>query len=309
MSYLPYAIAGVALGGLLVVMWAIAVEPRRFRLRRVVLDAQALGLPPLRILHVTDTHFSGRDDAILAFLRRLAATESFDLAFFTGDLIDNGAGIRSATQAAGLFRARLGSFAVLGGHDYATVDPVKVYTHMMRGEQRQVYAARNPVEKLVQCLEEAGVRVLEDRNATLAAPEGGQFAVVGVRDVFMFDPDYDAAWRGLDGRTPVINIAHSPDVLRETCARGAKLAFFGHTHGGQVRLPFIGAVVTRSHLPRRLAHGAFRQGSTVFIVNNGLGTSPVIPYRFLCRPEVTVAELTCQAAPAALTKVQEARLG
>jgi predicted MPP superfamily phosphohydrolase len=69
------------------------------------------------------------------------------------------------------------------------------------------------------------------------------------------------------------------------------LAFFGHTHGGQVRLPIFGAVATRSRLPAEFASGVFRLAETTFVINNGLGTSPLTPFRFLCRPEVTILEL------------------
>jgi hypothetical protein len=307
--YLLYIVAGITAAGLLLALWTVVIERRLFRVRRVVLDARCVNLPPLKILHVTDTHFAGRDGAILAFLRSLAAREEFDLVFFTGDLIENAAGVESAEEAAGLFRPRLGAFAVFGGHDYATVDPLRVYTHLLGREQREVYGARNPVEELVRRLEDLGMRVLHDENVRLTAPNGRVFAIVALRDAFVFEPHFEAAWRGLDGKTPVIVIAHSPDVVRETYMRGANLAFFGHTHGGQVRLPLVGAIVTRSHLPARLASGTFCEGRTVFILNNGLGTSPVVPYRLLCRPEVTIAQVASAPSADALTRILEAHLG
>jgi len=294
---------------MLLAVWTIVVEPRLFRVRRVVLDARRLNLPPLKILHVTDTHFAGRDSAILGFLGSLAAREEFDLVFFTGDLIDNAAGVESVAEAAGLLRGRLGSFAVLGGHDYATLDPVRAYTHILGRAQREVYGAKNPVEELMRRLGDRGVQVLHDENVTLTAPDGRAFAIVALRDAFVFEPDFEAAWGGLDGKTPVIVIAHSPDVVRETWMRGARLAFFGHTHGGQVRFPFVGALVTRSQLPARLASGVFCQGGTVFLLNNGLGASPVVPYRLLCRPEVTIAQVASAPRVDDLTRIREAHLG
>lgn len=294
---------------MLLAVWVVVVEHRMFRVRRVVLDGGAVGLPPLRILHLSDMHFHGRDGPILAFLQKLAGEEDFDLVLLTGDLIDNPAGIESAARAASLFHPTLGAFAVLGGHDYAHVDAVKAYIHLLRKGGQGAFGQPNPAGQLVARLEAQGVHVLKDRGVRLSGPEGSPFAVVGLRDAFVFNPDFEAAWDGLDEGTPVIAIAHSPDVLPEVLARGAALAFFGHTHGGQVRFPLLGALVTRCSLPGRLASGTFRQGRTVFILNNGLGTSPALPYRLLCRPEVTVAEVTYGAGAEALTPVEDARLG
>jgi hypothetical protein len=303
-----YIAVALLLAALLLVLWVTVIEHRLFRVRRVVLDADRLGLPPLRILHVTDTHFHGRDGAILRFLGHVAAREDFDLVFLTGDLIDSPSGLDAAEAVAGMFRPSLGTFAVLGGHDYAQLDPVKTYRFLLTRRAQEAFAGDNPADDLVARLEAAGVRVLEDSAASVRPPAGRPFAVVGLRDAFVFEPDSEAAWRKVEPDLPVIAIAHSPDVVREVSRRGASLAFFGHTHGGQVRLPIVGAVVTRCTLPRRLVRGVFRQADTVFILNNGLGTSPAIPYRLLCRPEVTVAVLESGAAPGGLTPVKEAGL-
>jgi predicted MPP superfamily phosphohydrolase len=66
----------------------------------------------------------------------------------------------------------------------------------------------------------------------------------------------------------------------------------GHTHGGQVRMPFVGALVTNSRLPRRVASGVFRMGDALVHVSRGLGTNKYAPFRFLCRPEATMLVLT-----------------
>jgi len=88
-----------------------------------------------------------------------------------------------------------------------------------------------------------------------------------------------------------IALTHSPDAAPELAALGWDLIVAGHTHGGQVRLPLVGALVTNSHLPRRLASGLFRLGPAVVHVSPGLGTSRYAPFRFLCRPEATLLEL------------------
>ncbi len=303
---MTYIVGALVVAAFLLGFWAVFVERRLFRVRRVVLDADSLGLPELKILHVTDTHFHGHDEAILSFLRKLSEREEFDLVFFTGDLLDTPQGMGSAERAAALFRPRLGSFAVLGGHDYVHIGAVETYACLLRRRRPQIPRTHGLADELVQRLKERGVCVIEDANVQLAGPDGGPFAVVGLRDACAFAPDFDAAWAGIPSDLAVIVIAHSPDVLADACARRARLAFFGHTHGGQVRFPLIGAVVTRADLPRRLASGTFRRGGTIFAVSNGLGTARAAPYRLLCRPEVTVAQLRRSAPAEALTALQEA---
>ncbi len=190
-----------------------------------------------------------------------------------------------------LFRPALGAYAVLGGHDYREIGALRPYVHIFTGQDLREGCRPNPAEEVVRRLEAAGVRVLDDSHCMAEGPDGRAFAVVGLRDAFEFEPDYAAAWAGLGEEVPVLVIAHSPDVLEEVVGRGADAAFFGHTHGGQVRLPLVGALVTHTHLPRRLAWGAFRRGGTAFVVGNGLGASVSTGYRLLCPPEAVVAEL------------------
>jgi predicted MPP superfamily phosphohydrolase len=86
-------------------------------------------------------------------------------------------------------------------------------------------------------------------------------------------------------------VVHSPDPSPELASLGWDLILAGHTHGGQVRLPVAGALVTNSHMPRRLASGVIRIGGATLHTSPGLGTSKFAPFRFLCRPEATILEL------------------
>jgi predicted MPP superfamily phosphohydrolase len=84
---------------------------------------------------------------------------------------------------------------------------------------------------------------------------------------------------------------HSPDSAPETAALGYDLLVAGHTHGGQVCLPGVGALVTNCSLPARLVSGMIRVGDAFMSVSPGLGTSKFAPFRFFCRPEATLLEL------------------
>jgi predicted MPP superfamily phosphohydrolase len=221
------------------------------------------------------------------------AREPFDLVFLTGDLLDTPPGLEGCMELAGILRGRLGSFAVLGGHDYFLRVVHEQGAFFMRAPTPCPPAKGsipNPVAELVEGLQARGVRVLHDESCTVTCG-GRHLAIVGLEDAFLFQPDYAAAWRQVPEGVPTIVLAHSPDVLPEIVRRGADLAFFGHTHGGQVRLPMVGALVTRSHLEGRRASGLFREGNTVFSLNNGLGTDRTAPVRLLCRPDVTVMRI------------------
>jgi predicted MPP superfamily phosphohydrolase len=86
-------------------------------------------------------------------------------------------------------------------------------------------------------------------------------------------------------------VVHDPAPYQDAAQAGFDLVVAGHTHGGQIRFPLIGAVVTNSTVPRRLALGASWVGRTLLFVTPGLGTGKFAPYRFLCPPEASVLEL------------------
>ncbi len=291
MSWLFYAFGALLAGTLALLYWMTRVEPRRFRVRDVRMPARDDALPPLRVLHITDTHFHGRDGPMLAFLNALARQQDYDLVFYTGDLIHCADGIPALVEAVSLFEPRLGSYAVLGGHDYIHVTASSTYWQMLTLKRLSWACRPNPVERLTQELRRCGVTVLSDENVRVQCPDGRRLTLVGLRDAFQFEPDFETAWYGVGAEEPAVVLAHSPDVLPEVVRRGAVAVFCGHTHGGQIRLPALGALVTRSRLPRKSAWGAFRCRDTSCVVSCGLGVSPSSPYRLLCPPEVVVAQL------------------
>src|SRR4029078_5784035 len=103
-----------------------------------------------------------------------------------------------------------------------------------------------------------------------------------------------------------IAVMHSPDSAPETAALGYDLLVAGHTHGGQVCLPFVGALVTNSSMPRRLVDGLIRMGPAVLHTSRGLGTSKYAPFRFWCRPEATILRLRRRSVPKTRGATREA---
>ena len=292
----------VVCSGVALAIWMIFVEPYRFTVREVDLPTisrpshrvavEAPELAPLTVLHITDTHFNGKDEKKLGFLEEVSQRD-YDLVFYTGDLIDTPEGVESCRKAAGYFQPKLGSFGVLGGHDHYKLHPFLRYLQFLNPSlTSNRYGKLNPAEDVVDALSDAGVHVLQDESTLIDLPGGGRCAIIGLRDSYLFRPSLRAGWEDVPDDVPVIVLSHSPDVLPELLRRRADLAFFGHTHGGQVRLPLVGALMTRSNLPGRRASGTFKRYRTVYTLNNGLGATEWLSYRLLCRPEVTVVHLT-----------------
>jgi hypothetical protein len=109
----------------------------------------------------------------------------------------------------------------------------------------------------------------------------------------------------VSGRVPEgavgVGVVHTPQrrLLQAFGRDGFALVLAGHTHGGQLRVPFAGPLVTNCDLPRSRARGLSRDGATWLNVSGGLGTSPYLPVRVACRPEATLLELLPRPAGAA----------
>ena len=263
-------------------------EPFRFRL--VTHDvAVAAGAPAVDVLHVSDTHMKARDRPLQAFLRDVQRRleDPPDLVLATGDLIDENSGIDPVVDVLNGLHARLGRFYVLGSHDYFQ-PKFQAYTKYWTG-RRPVSAPAADTERLEGLLRHAGWLPLTNRTEFVDVTEG-RVRLSGVDDPYLDRHRTGHIERGADDAL-AIGLMHAPDVVSEFALAGYDLALAGHTHGGQVRLPVAGAVVTNSSLPAALGGGLNRVGDTWLHVSPGLGTGRFSPIRFNCRPEVTLLRL------------------
>jgi predicted MPP superfamily phosphohydrolase len=216
---------------------------------------------PVRVLHLTDLH--GRRVAA-ARLGREARRP--DLVVFTGDLVS---GERQLARAESALRDLVAALppvprlAVLGNHD-VLVGPQRVEAALAR----------------------AGFRLL--RNEAVALPSG--LWVAGIDDSTEGVPDLDGALSAVPPGAPVLLLSHGPQIFPSAALRDVPLVLCGHTHGGQVRLPVLGALFTAYRLGRGYDAGWFARGASRMYVGRGLGTVH-LPVRFLCPPEVAVFDL------------------
>lgn len=270
-----------------------ALETRSYRLRerRIVVARTA---PALTILHVTDSHLTSGSHRLRAWLRDLPEKLDTppDIAVATGDLIDDNSGIDPLAHALAGLRGRLGSFYVFGSHDYIQstgAGALRSLAHRYSGARPPVATRLADFERLKARLEDVGWSSLNNDSTTLEH-EGRRIRISGVDDPFMNlhttehvvrEPNDDLA----------VGLVHAPDMVSEWILAGYDLVLAGHTHGGQVRLPVVGALVTNCSLPSALAGGAHKVGAGWLHVSPGLGTSKFSPIRFLCPPEVTLLRL------------------
>lgn len=282
---LPVVLAIVAFSAGCVV-YGVVVERSWYRVVRYRLDILPTDGPAaLTLLHLSDLHFLRADDRKARFLSSLPIA---DVTVVTGDFLAEPEGIPAAVAGVRPVRGRLASWFVLGSNDYFVPKPTS-YLGYFRRTRRLRRARRGNAPELVRGLVGDGWEDLTNSRRELSLGEL-PVELLGLDDAHIRRHDLRIAPRTRpDGFG--IAVMHSPDSAPEAAALGYELVLAGHTHGGQVRLPLLGALVTNSCMPRRLVSGLIRLGSAVLHTSPGLGTSKYAPFRFWCRPEATILEL------------------
>lgn len=287
----------------------------------------------LRLLHLSDFHFQGktqREQGKIERVRRLTAGLDYDLLIHTGDFLHYDSGLEHVVALMeAIPQPRLGTYAVLGNHDYATYNMRKAIPYTWRNflarESRYHHArplsvnssrrmkiqrylrfglhlffnridgertGSNDVARLRYELAQRGVQWLQNRAIHLNGDSGAavDLFLAGVDDLIEGHPDLAAALDTVPDEAPLILLSHNPDVLQAPAVLRADLVLAGHTHGGQIVLPLLGPAHTQSdHLSRKEASGYFRRGKTHIYINRGLGEG--IPLRFGARPHLTLITL------------------
>jgi predicted MPP superfamily phosphohydrolase len=286
-----WIVLAVLVAGLLCVAYGVFVERTWFRLGRYRLDILPAGSGgTMSVLHLSDLHLVRRDRRKLAFLRSLPQA---DLTVITGDLLGEPEAAEVTARALRPLRGRLASYVVLGSNDYFAPRPLNYLAYFAKRAKRRL-GIRGRSGDLLRLLEADGWQHLKNTRSD-AMWDGASIEVMGMDDPHIHRHDLRVARRRSPGRFGLAMV-HAPDPAPELAALGWDLILSGHTHGGQVRLPLVGALVSNSTIPTRLCMGLSSLGRSFLHVSPGMGTSKYAPFRFLCRPEATLFEL--RPAPA-----------
>lgn len=222
-------------------------------------------LDGLRVAHLTDFHRCYlTPDSLLREAVSIANASCPDLIVMTGDFVYfDPADIAPCAEIVAELKAPLGLYGILGNHDYSADGPA------MR-----------------RALEEAGVTMLI--NDSLQLPGGLWLA--GIDDDIKGKPHIASAFSRIGLHEPTLALIHNPRTAKLFPEREC-LALAGHTHGGQVKLPFITAWKLRHIGAEHFRAGWYDVGRVRLYVNSGLGNAGV-PFRFLCPPEVALFTLS-----------------
>lgn len=227
-----------------------------------------------KIVHISDIQgdeYTGRSD-IAAYIQKVNA-QNPDMVIFTGDLISYGTDyIEMAAEELGQVKARYGTFAVVGDHDY--------------------WAG---VKEVQRALSKQSIPLLQDENRTVKVDSSFSIAVTGVTQVYSRQSDPEVVKRLTQNTGSAdIKILASHQVADHLIASSRKnnyqMLLAGHTHGGQIRVPFMGMSFSAAEQETKYVSGLYREGGLPIHINNGLGYT-LGPMRYGAPPTITVIRL------------------
>lgn len=279
-------VAGLLGVGVVCVLYGVLIEHSWFRITRHRLDILPADAPgPITVLHISDLHFTTREPRKTRFV---ASLPSADITVVTGDFLAEPAAVETVVAA---LRPALGtraSWFVLGSNDYYAPRPLNYLAYFLK-DRRPRRAHRGRAADLRAQLAADGWEDLTNVHRAVQI-NGVPIELLGLDDAHIHLHDLTVAPRTQPERF-AFAVMHSPDSAPETAALGYNFMVAGHTHGGQVRLPLVGALVTNCSMPRRLVSGLIRMGGAIMYLSPGMGTSKFAPFRFFCRPEAALLEL------------------
>ncbi len=272
-------------------------------MRHVTVPALPLGERDLRVLHVSDLHLTPTQHRKIAWVRSLAELEP-DLVIDTGDNLAHREALGPLLHALEpLLEQAPGAF-VMGSNDYYAPKPKNPARYLWtRSGPRTTSTPNLPAAELAAAMTSAGWADLTNRRDAVVV-DGRRIAFAGVDDPHLGLDEFPAPQPD-DGALLRLGVTHAPytRVLDQMHADGADAIIAGHTHGGQLCVPFYGALVTNCDIDRRRAKGLHGwpgarpdsvdgEDSAWLHVSAGAGTSPYAPVRFACRPEATLITFT-----------------
>ena len=259
---------------LTVLLWySFIFEPNNIQVEKINIAIENLpeSFDGAKIVHLTDFHsknFGEREKKVLEILEDINP----DFIFITGDFIDYRTKDINSCQE---FWRKLSNqhqgktFGVLGNHEHWIKSP--------------------DISAIKKLLEEGGISILNNENRKIF--QGNKYIyLLGVDDPDSKKDDLPKAMIGAEENIPKILLAHSPDIVDNLRGEKVDLILVGHTHGGQIRIPFVKPFWVPTKNRGKYASGLFEIGNTILYTNRGIGMT-TLPIRFNCPPEIAVIEL------------------
>lgn len=286
-TFMPFAVwekvlLTAALVGVVVYSYGHFVEPYWVEVTKVQLNSPKLTnlSRPIRVVQISDLHCDPVQ-RVENKLPGIIAAQKPDVIVFTGDAINSKSGLDIFRKCLKDVAKIAPTFAVQGNHDSRCWNDLALFKNT----------------KVV------------NLNGT------AQPVRIGDQEIYVAGVDYDSeklvdkALKAVPPDAFTLFLYHSPDLIRELAKKPIDLVCVGHTHGGQVCLPFFGAIVTQSKYGKEYESGLYKVDNSYLYVNRGIGMEggydPRV--RFLARPEVTVFELQPQILVGAKTSAQTIR--
>lgn len=297
------------------------------RIREAEDEAEKKDNDFLKILHLSDLHlrtdYKGR--RLVSFLKILSL-DSYDFIFITGDMVENNSLHSHLAEVLKNFQAKYGIYTVLGAHDYYSKKPIEFLLNMFK--KKESYSRKNDFNSLKKRLEKIGIKVLLNENIILNKRINGFNAIkiIGVDDPLINKMDLKESLNGIkenpqilrqknflnteqyreamslspdkshylqDENALQIALIHTPDsnALVNLALNGTDIIFAGHTHGGQIRIPGKGALISGCNIKTKFASGLFYFKDFVLQISRGLGEGRFSRLRILCQPEAIITKL------------------
>lgn len=286
-----------------VAAWSTLVEPTLFTVRKHLLPVLPEGAAPIRLLQISDLHMAPWHRHKINWVRRLAELNP-DVVVLTGDQMGHTRALSSVVEALQPFADKgIPGVFVHGSNDYYSPIVKNPLKYLVEPSGPKTRLPDLDTESLTKAYGQLGFTDLNNTAARMVL-RGTNFDVFGLGDPHIDLDNAEQMRQALaklsqktDGQTVGIGVVHAPyqRALNELLDAGADLLIAGHTHGGQVRVPLVGALTSNCDLPTRLSRGMnvwYDETNAAFLnVSAGLGASIYSPMRFACRPEASLITL------------------